>query len=103
MGKKRIIKIIINSVSLVAYHKVLYEKGEKLEAKKHLEDEIREYTQDGLKKIQLPKLNENESEEIKEKSIKRTINALRNKYPDVNFSEEDIEEQVKETMEELQL
>lgn len=103
MGRKNIIRILVNSVSLVSYHKLLHEKGNKLEAKKHLEDEIRDYSTEGFEKSQLYKFNKGELDEIKEKSIKRTKTILKNRYPDIKFSEEDIQEKVVDTMQEFLL
>lgn len=103
MGKKDAIRSLINSISLVSYHKILYGKGERLEAKKHLEDEIRDYSIDGFEKSQRYKWNSDELKEIKEKSIMCTANTLKNKYPDVDFSEKEINEKVVDTMHEFLL
>ena len=103
MGKKAIIKSLINSISLVSYHKILYKKGEKPEAKKHLEYEIRDYSTEGFEKAQMYKFRENELKEIKEKSIKKVANVLKNKYPDISFSEKEIIENVVDTMQEFLL
>ena len=88
MGKRDVIRSIINSVSLVAYHKVIYEKGERTEAKKHLDDEIRNYSADGFEKAQLYRFSKAELQEIMKHSVARAIAILRNRYPDVKFSDD---------------
>ena len=101
MGKKDAIRSLIISISLVSYHKVLYDKGEKSEAKKYLEDEIRTYSTDGFEKAQEFKFSKSELKEIELNAIKRTMNILKNKYPDIKFSEKEIKEKVIDTMQEF--
>ena len=103
MGKNDMTRVLINSISLVSYHKILYEKGDKIESKKHLQDEIRGYSTDGFEKAQSCKLSKEELAEVQEKSIKRTSTILKNKYPDISFSENEIKEKVVDTMQEFLL
>lgn len=101
MGKRGIIQSAINIVVLISYHKILYKQGEKLESKRHLENEIKIYTEDGFEKTQEYKFNEIDLEEIKEKSVRRVLNVLTNKYPDVKFTKKEVYEFVEDTMDDL--
>ena len=103
MGKKAAIRSLIVSVSLVSYHKMLHEKGDRPEAKRHLEDEIRNYSADAFEKAQEYKWSHDELQEIREKSVKRTAKILKNKYPDIKFTDAEIKEKVVDTMQEFLL
>ncbi len=103
MGKRSLIISGINIVSLIVKHKILFDKGEHMEAKDRLQHEIERYSEEGFEITQDHSFNEAELAEIEEKSVKQTISKLGNRYPDVNFTEQDIRLKVKETMEELRL
>lgn len=103
MGKKAVIRSLVVSISLVSYHKILHEKGDRQEAKRHLQDEIRDYGVDGFEKSQQYKWNSDELQEIREKSIRRTATILKNKYPDIKFTDSEIKEKVVDTMQEFLL
>jgi len=101
MGKRALINMAINLVGLIVYHKVLFEKGMNIDAKKHLEKEIREYTLNTINKLRGIRFSESDFEEIKEKSIKNSISVLLREYSDVIFSEDETEKIVDETIKEV--
>jgi preprotein translocase subunit SecD len=103
MGRKDIIRSLIVSISLVSYHKILYEKGKKSEGKKHLEDEIRDYSTDGFEKALESNLRRDELKEVESKAVKRALSVLRRKYPDLKVSEPEVKEKVIDTMQEFLL
>ena len=102
MGKTQDIKSLASSLGLAAAHKVLVKKTTKPESSKHLSDEIRDYGFDAFEKAQAHNWTREEIAEIKEKSVKRALRILE-RYEDIIFDNQDVNEAVKDTLQELML
>ena len=102
MGKNAVIKSIGIVIARISVHKIVLKKGNRPEAKKHLEDEIRDYSTDIFEAANSYSWTKDESAKIKEKAIRFARN-LSKKYIDINFTQADIDEAVIDTMQELMI
>jgi len=100
MGKNAVIKSLGKCIGNVSWHKYLLETTTKIEAKKHLTDEIRDYSEDVFEKAQLYSWSDEDYDEIVEKSLIRAKH-LCNKYPDVKFNQQRIIELIEGVVKEL--
>lgn len=102
MNKKAFIKSLKKVIARIALHKIMLKKGNRPEAKKHLSDEIRDYSVDAFEKSQSFTWSDKEIMDIKADAIRRVHNFLE-KYDDINVTESDIKEAVVDTMQELMM
>lgn len=103
MGKKQEIKSLVNSIALVAMHKLVAKHTKKPESLKHLENEVGDYSVDAFEKAEKRNWTKDESKEIEIKALKETKNRLLNKYPDIKIEDSEIIEFVIDTIQELLL
>ncbi|MBI2135797.1 hypothetical protein HYU06_01880 [Candidatus Woesearchaeota archaeon] len=102
MNKKAVMKSLKKVIARIAIHKILLSKGHKIEAKKHLSDEIRDYSLDAFEKSQMHTWNQEEIHLIKQNAINYIQNFLE-KYKDISVTDADINEAVVDTMQELMM
>lgn len=100
MGKKQDISSLAISIGNTSAHKIILVKTNKPESKKHLTDEIRDYSFDAFSKSQLHQWNKEDIKEIKLKSAAIAGKFL-TRYPGISCKEKEIEEAVIDTMQEL--
>lgn len=102
MGKKQAINSLANSIALVSVHKILIKYTNKPESRKHLEDEVGDYSVDAFEKSEEYSWTKEELSEIETKSIRATRNKL-NKYKDIVLSDKELKEFVIDSMQGLLL
>lgn len=102
MNKKAVIKSLKKVIARIAVHKILLSKGHKIEAKKHLSDEIRDYSLDAFEKSEMHTWNQDEIVLIRKNATSFVQNFLE-KYKDINVTDADINEAVIDTMQELMI
>ena len=100
MGKNRVIKSLARWIGNVVMHKLLLKRTSKPEAAGHLKSEIEEYGIDAFEKAQEFNWNEQDKKEIEEKAKERVENLIKN-YLDIRYTEKEVEELIKETINEL--
>jgi len=84
----------------VALHKILLNHTKRPESKKHITDEITDYSADAFEKAQEYSWNCEEKEEIREKAVKRIKNLMKH-YPDLVYKEKEAIKFIEETMDEM--
>ena len=102
MGKNSVIKSLARCIGNVVLHKLLVKHTNKPESKNFLINEIVEYGADSFQKAQMFNWNEKDKERIKGLSLKRIKNLMRN-YPDIDHDNSELEELIKDTMDDLML
>ncbi len=100
MGKNSVIKSLGRCIGNVVLHKLLVEHTNKPESKNYLRNEIAEYGADAFEKAQKFNWNERDKEEIKNRSVERVKNLIKN-YPDLSYNEKESVGLIKETMDDL--
>ena len=102
MGKNSVMQTLQKVIARVAIHKILLKKGNRPEAKKHLEDEIRDYSTDIFELANSYTWTKMETETILQKAVDKAQNFTKD-YPDVDITQADIQEEVVDTMQELMM
>ena len=102
MGKNSAINSLGRCIGNVVLHKLLLKHTNKPESKKHLRDEIVDYSADASDNAKDFSFSEQEKIEIKDKAIRRVKNTIE-KYPDIIYEEREIAELTDKTMKELAL
>ncbi len=102
MGKNSVIKSLGKCIGNVVLHKFLVEHTNKPESKNYLKNEVIEYTTDAFEKAQEFNWNKKDKEKIKELSLKRINNLIKN-YSDVVYNKNKIEKLINETMDNMML
>ena len=102
MGKNSVLKSLARCIGNVVLHKLLLKHTNKPESKSYLINEIVEYGADAFEKTQMFNWNEKDKERIKELSLKRIRNLMRN-YPDIDHGNSELEELIKDTMDDFML
>jgi len=100
MGKNKIIKSLGKCIGNIIVHKILIENTNKPESRNYLENEIIEYSANVFEKAGKFNWNKKDTEKIKELSKIRAENLSKN-YPDVIFSDDEIEKLIKDIINEL--
>ncbi len=100
MGKKQDISSLAISIGNTSAHKIILAKTNKPESKKHLTDEIRDYSFDAFSKSQLHNWAKEDVAQLIKKSSSVAEKFL-NRYPDIIYKEKEIKEAVIDTMQEL--
>lgn len=94
MGKNRDVKNIGNIVGTAILHEILAEHTNRPESVNHLMKESVEYRGQSIKKINKVNLNDEDKKQINKIVINKIKNRLKNKYPDVQVSQEEIFQKV---------
>jgi len=102
MGKNGVMHTLQTVLGRIAIHKILLKKGNRLEAKKHLQDEIRDYSANIFELANSYTWTKSEIEMIMQKAVKDTRNFTK-AYPDVEITQANIQEAVVDTMQELMM
>jgi hypothetical protein len=100
MGKNKVIKSLGRCIGNVVMHKLLVFHTNKPESKSYLNFEVIEYGVDAFEKAQEFNWNEKDKEEILETARGR-VKKLSLTYPDVLYSVEEMENILRETIEEM--
>ncbi len=100
MGKNSVIKSLARCIGNVVLHKLIVKHTNKPESKNYLINEIVEYGADAFEKAQMFNWNEKDKEKIKELSLKRINNLMRN-YPDIEHGNSEVEELIEDTIDDL--
>jgi hypothetical protein len=101
MGKNRVIKTLIKFVSNIVEHKIVFKYGEMQDAKHFVDSEIAAYRDSAIGEAGEYNWNNSEKEVVLSNSIKMAREGLKNDYPDVSFSESDLQFFANETMKEV--
>ncbi len=103
MGKNRIIKILGNVIGNIVVHKVLVKYTNRPESINHLTEEVGTYRDNALETAQEFNWSDKDTEEIKQKSMKKFEKDMKKYYNDVKFPIAEVDSIINETMKECNI
>ena len=103
MGKNRAIESLSKLIGNTIVHKILVEKTSRPESTNYLESEEIEYRSQAIKKSKLYNWNERDIKLLKEEIAKKIENKFKDKYADIQVSEEEIRKLMDEEFEQLRI
>lgn len=101
MGKNDVIKSLSKVIANIALHKLVFSHTNKPESKHFLESEIIEYRSVAQNKAMEFNWSDSDKKRIYEISLKFLKSERETKYPDVEFSDEEAEKIMSETINDL--
>ena len=101
MGKNDVIKSLSKVIANISLHKLIVAHTNKPESKHFLESEIIEYGNVAQNKSQEFNWNDMDKKRIMKLSLKFLANAKKKKYFDVDFSQNEAEKMILETVDDL--
>jgi len=101
MGKNRDRESLIRKIVNILSHEIVARHTNRPESTHFLNSEIIEYRSDAEKTAETHNWNSADKEYIKEKSLKKVIEKLKEKYSDVKYTEQEVIIKLKEIMNEM--
>ena len=101
MGKNRTIKILGNIIGNIVVHKILVQHTNKPESIRHMIKEVGVYGENASEIAQEFNWNDEDKIKINEEALKKFNRNMKQYYPDVVFSEDEVPISIDETIEEF--
>jgi hypothetical protein len=101
MGKNNIIKSLARLIGGLITHEIVDKHTNKPESRPHLSSEIGAYRENIFIFAQEFNWNDEDKRKIRELAIKDFFSRMKNKYPDVKFSDDEVDKLIEIMMKEF--